>query len=335
MVVSTITRPGQSAGAGSADALFLRLFAGEVLTEFHQKNIFRGKLMERTLANGKSATFPITGTATAKYHTAGESIYGTDNGQVSNYLSKIQTKEREIFVDDPMLSAVFVPSIDEMKNHWDHQSIYTSELATALADKANYNALATLFAAAKAAPSFNPMTLVDKTITIADASVGANLALFCRKAKVVFDKFNIPEGNRYVAIRPYQYDALAAEKDLHDNRLSGGNNGSLVEAEILRVAGFQIISTNAMPSTDNSAAATGEKNSPFGDGNGYTTSWARCGAVAFTTQAAGTVKMKEISAEAEYSMERQGYTMLAKYVMGHGVLRPECAIWGDAPAGVS
>jgi hypothetical protein len=35
----TVLRPGQINGAGSTDALFLKLFAGEVLTQFHAKNI--------------------------------------------------------------------------------------------------------------------------------------------------------------------------------------------------------------------------------------------------------------------------------------------------------
>ena len=149
MVVSTITRPGQTNGTGDANSLFLRIFAGEVLTEFHRQNKFMPLHRTRTLANGKSATFPVTGTATAKYHSVGESVFGTDNSQSSTYLSNIKVKEREIFVDDPMISGVFVPSIDELKNHWDHRSVFVREIATALSEKADNNIIRTILASAQ------------------------------------------------------------------------------------------------------------------------------------------------------------------------------------------
>ena len=35
------------------------------------------------------------------------------------------------------------------------------------------------------------------------------------------------------------------------------------------------------------------------------------------------MKLMDLSMESEYFMERMGTLMLAKYAMGHGVLRPE------------
>ena len=42
--------------------------------------------------------------------------------------------------------------------------------------------------------------------------------------------------------------------------------------------------------------------------------------------AAGTVKLMDLAVESEYDIRRQGTLMVAKYAMGHGVLRPEAAI---------
>lgn len=342
MAVSPITLPGQLNGSGNDDTLFWRLFAGEVLTAFHRENKFMPLHRVRTIANGKSATFPITGTATAKYHTAGSSVFRTDDGDAAGlpgnaYLSQILGKEKEIFVDDPLVSGVFVASIDEMKNHWDHRSIYTTEIGKALAESADRDVLSTILAAARKDPaatdgSFSSMPVAPGDYskvcnTWADATVGANLANFCFRAAEIFDTYDVPKESRYVAMRPKQYYALASVKDLVDRDISQGN-GDYAQAAVLRVAGLQVVMSNAFKSSNDSAvAASGVRNDPHGGGgNGYNCDWSICGALAFTPDAAATVKMKEMSVASEYQLDRLGHLILAHYVMGHNTLRPECAI---------
>ena len=42
--------------------------------------------------------------------------------------------------------------------------------------------------------------------------------------------------------------------------------------------------------------------------------------------AVGTVKLLELATESDYDVRRQGTLVVAKYAVGHGVLRPESAI---------
>ena len=42
--------------------------------------------------------------------------------------------------------------------------------------------------------------------------------------------------------------------------------------------------------------------------------------------AVGTVKLMDLAVESDYDIRRQGTLMVAKYAMGHGVLRPESAV---------
>ena len=69
----TLSTPGAinaDTGTWSKDnALFLKVFSGEVLTAFKRTNIFEGLVQTRTIQNGRSAQFPVTGRFTAKYHT--------------------------------------------------------------------------------------------------------------------------------------------------------------------------------------------------------------------------------------------------------------------------
>ncbi len=55
MSAATVLGSGQVNGAGATDALFLKVFSGEVLEAFFAKNISRDMHMVRTIASGKSA----------------------------------------------------------------------------------------------------------------------------------------------------------------------------------------------------------------------------------------------------------------------------------------
>lgn len=332
--VTPLNLPGQLDLTGADDAAFWRLFAGEVLTEFHQKNKFMPLHRVKTIANGKSSTFPVTGAATARRHLAGESVYGTDTGGQSDYLSSIRVTEREIFVDDPLIAGTFTASIDEMKNHWDHRSVFTTELAAILAETADQDILSTLVAAAKAVGNNGGPTAAEKQITIADATVGANIADFAFKAKQLFNENNIPKEGRCLALRPKQYGLLAQETGLINKDYTSGP-GDYNRNEIMTVAGFTVVESNSFKTADESNASSfpdpGVRNDPHGaGGEGYNCDWSAVGALAFQHEAAGTVKMKELGVESEKSVERRGHLIIADYVMGHGVLRPECAAWMDS-----
>ena len=55
MTDTTVSRLGQINGAGDTDALFLKLFGGEVLVEFERATAFKGRHFVRPISNGKSA----------------------------------------------------------------------------------------------------------------------------------------------------------------------------------------------------------------------------------------------------------------------------------------
>jgi len=66
-----------ASNATQANALFLKVFAGEVLTAFDETNVMKDLHVSRTIASGKSASFPVTGKANAAYHTVGTPLLGT------------------------------------------------------------------------------------------------------------------------------------------------------------------------------------------------------------------------------------------------------------------
>ena len=74
MADATILGHGQVNGAGASDALFLKVFGGEVITAFQETNRMQPLHMVRTITSDKSASFPVTHKTIAAYHTPGAEL---------------------------------------------------------------------------------------------------------------------------------------------------------------------------------------------------------------------------------------------------------------------
>ena len=338
------SRVGQVNSAGDVDALFLKKFSGEILQTFEESNIFKPLHTVRTIENGKSAQFPVTGIASADYHTPGENIADADN----SYLSDIKKAEQIITIDKMLLASTFLSNIDDVKNHYDIRSVYANELGKALALRFD-TAIAKVFIAAARSSAVitggktgGQLDVANNDFSAGDvagtpaAVTGAELitALFTAAQKL--DENDIPSDGRFAVLRPSEYYKLitggsgavaintsAANKDV-------GGSGSLASGSIAQVAGINIFKSTHIPSTDLSAVSTGDgasANDVFGgSGVGYNGDFRNSLGIVGHSAAVGTVKLLDLATESEYQIERQGTLFVAKYAMGHGILRPECAI---------
>lgn len=332
---TTATRLGQIDLAGDALAIFLKKFSGEVLQTFEESNIMMPLHMVKTIQNGKSAQFPVTGVASANYHTPGENIADAGN----SYLSQIRNAEKIISIDPVLIASTFVANIDEIMNHWDARSVYASELGRTLAIRSDTAIIKTFIAAARSSANYTGGNVGDQidvsaASTTADATetyTAANLqdSLFLAAEKL--DDNDIPnDGRRFAVLSPTDYyklvNASIATSAL--NRDVGGL-GSIASGTIPQVAGINIFKSTHIPTTDLSAVSTGDgasNNDVFGgSGTGYNGDFSDTVGIVAHPSAVGTVKLLDLATESEYKMELQGTLLLAKYAMGHGVLRPEAA----------
>lgn len=358
------SRLGQANLAGDADALFLKVFSGEIITTFEKYNVMMPLHRVRTIQSGKSATFPVTGVAGAKYHVPGESIlsdatgttlyastasgsytsgtgFDSGNSAQSKYLSRFKHNEKVIFIDDVLVSSVFVADIDEMKNHYDVRSIYSTEIGRALAYTADKNLIRSVIAGArKSTDRFGGSTVGDGYLG-ARVRVGSTAtttgdelldAFFVAAQKM--DEANVPSEDRFAILPPGEYYKMVNSQSDAINRDYAGE-GSVARGEIIRVAGIQIMKSNHVPTADERTSggtpdplhgATGVKNDVSGTADdGYSgLNYQSTRGIIFHREALGTVKLMDLSLESEYIMERLGTLMLAKYAMGHNVLREEC-----------
>jgi hypothetical protein len=284
-------------------AMFLKVFAGEVLTTFEETNVAEALQMTRSISSGKSAQFPVTGVASAAYHSPGTEILG----------GSIKHAERVISIDDLLLASVFIANIDEAMNHYDVRSIYSTEVGRALAKQYDINILQVMILAARASATITGGNGGSALTNASYGTDGAVLAAGLFEANQKLDEKDVPENDRYAIVKPAQYYLMVKTTDVI-NRDWGGS-GTYAEGKVLKVAGLHIVKSNHLPSTNVTTGPTA-----------YQGNFTNTRAVVVQKGAVGTVKLLDLATESEYDIRRQGTLIVSKYAVGHGILRPECAV---------
>lgn len=264
------------------------------------------------LIQSKSAQFPATGQISAAYHTPGTEIVGL----------AVNHAERIITIDALLISHAFIADIDDAMNHYDSRAIYSTEMGRKLAKEADINILSEVIKAARAAATISGG---NGGTTITDANLGSATAATKQQAFVdaffsaaqSLDEKDAPE-ERYAVLRPAEYYAMVKAvqstgwSPLHKDY---GGVGNIAQGILPELAGIKILKSNNLPSTDTSGSNTYH-------GADFSTTVG----VIFTREAVGTVKLLDLSMQMEWDIRRQGTLLVARYAMGHGILRPECAV---------
>ena len=307
-----------NSGSTRDDALFLKVFAGEVITSFDRASKTEGADMVRSISNGKSASFPVMGRIGAEYHAVGAEILG----------SAVNSNEKVITINDLLISSVFVSNIEEAKNHWDVRSAYSTEMGRALSFQKDKHILQTIGQASLASAS---VTGGDATTNITNTGIASSTDATAANAMIdaIFaaakelDANYVPSEGRKCFMRLEEYYKLANATNAVNVDFSG--NGSIAEGKVLKIAGIELVpvahfvASNVNSGVDQGSATAGGSNPQAVNLTNYV-------ALVSHPSAVGTVKLMDLAVEKEYDIRRQGTLMVAKYAMGHGVLRPEAAV---------
>jgi len=250
-------RTGQKNATGSSRELFLKLYAGEVMTAFQTKNIMMNYTRTRTISKGKSAQFIMTGKyRDAAYHTPGAEIAPVANAKNS---------ERVVSVDDLLINAQFIPNIDEAMQHYDVRSIYTQEAGYGLSKVADQNILRMAVKAALTTNKQRASKLIqdyagwdDEDFT-SNVTYAANLADSKKNAKMVEglieakrilemagapleDLVCIMATDQYYRLFMTQQNGEAITNLIAWNRDIGGT-GSINNLDLPTIAGIPVVRT--------------------------------------------------------------------------------------------
>lgn len=293
-----------------ANALFLKMFTGEVLTAFDELNVFMDLHMVRTISSGKSASFNHLGKANARYHTAGTPVLGSN---------KVKAAETIIKIDDKLIADVFIDELEEAKNHYEVRSEYSKQLGAALSREFDRKVARVIALAARSSNKITDLPGGSRITNAAAKTDGAVLANLLFQAAQTFDEKDIWEGERVGVFKPAQYYNLVRNKDNINKDWDG--RGSFAEGTIPQIAGIDLIKSNNLPSGVVTATA--------GEQNDYTGDFSTTAGLVFQKQAVGTVKLMDLAVQqsgSDFELMYQGHLMVGKYAMGTGVLRPEAAI---------
>lgn len=314
------SRPGSINGAPDFLALFLKKFSGEIITEFEEACLLKPFITLRTLTGARSAQFPVIGGAAAKYHTPGDNILG-DTGA---YLNQILHNEKIIYADKKLLAATMIDEWDELINHYELRSAYARELAEALAIEFDYNVLKNLDRGSRASANITGGD-AGKRIEV-DSEAWTDISAGLVAAAKELDEHFVPQSNRWAVLSPTAYYNAIAAKDVINTDYVDRGNGSLAKGTVKQYMGINLLSSAHMATARQNWTAVTNQPNGAGTGNVYVTNMLTTWAFVWHPSAIGAVRVQDLTFEAEYKTEFQAHLMVAKYIMGMGILRPECCV---------
>lgn len=316
-----ISNPGQKLSAGERDALFMKVFSGEVLTAFARNTVMMSRHQVRTIDHGRSASFAVMGRTRAKYLEPGNSL--------DDQRKKFEHTEKVIAIDGLLTADCLITDIDDAMNHYDVRVEYSRQLGEALAQSADcaiINELANMAAkdatvkenipdngtgADKVKGTGSSFEFVTGLELSQSAEYGNKIIEGLLAARAAFTKNYVPMGDRYCLLTPEGYSALIKAlmpDSANYQALFDPNSGKLQT-----ICGFEVIE---VPHLLNDGVDGKHKlNTKF--------TAAVLQGIVFHRSAVGTVKLKDLAMERARRAEYQADQIIAKYAMGHGGLRPE------------
>ena len=332
----TLSRPGvvnNDAGTWDKDnKLFLKVFSGEVLTAFKRACIFEQFCQTRNIQNGRSAQFPVTGRFKAAYHTPGNMIVGQGN---------MAQNEVVIRIDDILMADASLYDLDDAKAHFDIRSIYSTELGQAMARTHDARIARTITLGARTATADLTANIpagldadparkgtrinINKATPTADDLVATVFS-----AAEALDKKDVSAEGRVLICNPESfYTLIQSSRAVNVDWNSQGSNGSYKEGQIVKLAGFNIYSSNHIDQGD-VTAMTGEQGyTSNGSVKKSSVDMSETKMLAFQRGACGVVKLRDISTSAtgnDYNVMYNATLMTSKMSVGVGMLRPECCV---------
>ena len=322
----TIANPMSINGQATSDAdklaLALKVFSGETLTAFQRTSVTTGRVMERTIASGKSAQFPVFGRTKAHYLKAGQNL--------DDLRENIKQNERVIKLDGLLTADTLIFDLDEFIAHYDFRSPYAAELGNALAISHDASVLAEL---AKEALNTTEnvegngkggvlTTKLDAGVVGINKQTGLAIYQTLLQAKAEMSKNYVPATERYAYIDPEYHSALASAVDFLNRDY--GASGTILEGNVIRLAGFDILECpHIIRGGDDNA------NVIQGEGHVFPATYADKHPIIICHKtAAGVLRLKNLSMETGRRIEYQADQMIAKMAVGMGGLRPEAAFLG-------
>lgn len=313
----------------------------DILSAFHAKTQFLTPnrcLMMGTPPGNFGEQFPSSWVMGApSYHTPGTRLLG-GTPPLRNF--------RQIILDDRLVTHLFLDEQDQRaRSVVQFSPMMGQEMGQSIAQYVDQQAAIVIALAARASSNFTGTPALDSGLQLNRAGSSTNLSALNAAiwdAKNSFDEKNVPESGRTLALRPAQFNLLAAA--FNDTFHRTATPGPKVSATVPSYAGFdEILWSNNIPSTNIATNPSGAQNTYSGNftatnflawhrsafGCLYTDASLSHGGATLPSAVTETdAKMMPVDIRTVKIDEAYGDLFLASVILGMSFLLPRCAIEG-------
>lgn len=285
-------------------ATALKLYSGEVIKAFREKNVAMATVKVREISGGKTSQFIVTGKAVAgdiQTHARGEEV-------VSKLLAN---DEITITVDTRYVHSHFSDDLDNKLAQYDLRSEMSAQSGEILSSKIDKDIF---YGITHDGGTFTPLTngqlaaaVVTATgytaATTAEAKGNAIVAALFEARSTLNERDVSAEPSVIISPTDY-YNVVQSTRGVNSDYTA--NNGGIDSGKIRNVAGFMLGWSNNLDKTDQSAGTGINALKLIG--------------LMYTKDVYGVVKAMDLKSEANYDFRRLGYQLTSFYAMGMGPL---------------
>lgn len=328
----TVAQIAKIEGGSDNLAMNLKVFAGEVITAFERGTVALNRHIIRTIDSGKSAQFPVFGRASVAYLKPGENL--------DDKRTNIKHNEKIITIDGLLTSDQLITDIEEAMAHYEVRGEYAKQMGEALALSADGAVLAELaklvVADQENITGLGKGGIVTRTVgaglsQTVNAELGGKIVEMLLDMKTKFDKLYVPATERTAYVTPEAHTSMIANLVVLNRDY--GATATITEANVLRVAGFDVIAVPHL-TMGGADAGVGGANLLQGLGHAFPEAYKdKVAILASHRTAVGTVKLRDLAIENARRANYQANQIICKYAMGHGGLRPEAVMMGTITEG--
>ena len=290
----------------AARATALKLYTGEVIKAFREKNVALATVKVREISGGKTSQFIVTGKAQAgdiQTHARGEEVT----------YALLANDEITITVDTRYVHSHFSDDLDNKIAQYDLRSEMSAQSGEVLSIKIDTDIFygITHDTGTASAPTNGQLAAAVVTATGYLAATTAQdkgdaivAALF--EARSTLNERDI-SAEPVVFVSPTDYyNVVQSTRGVNADYTS--NNGGIDSGKVRNIAGFSLGWTNHLDFTDQSG------------GTGIDAQ--KLIALMYTKDVFGVVKAMDLKSEANYDFRRLGHQLTSYYAMGMGALNP-------------
>ncbi len=290
---ATPVLPNKNAGGDTA----LKLYTGEVIKAFREKNIGLGLIKSRTISGGKTAQFIVTGKgkeSEIQTHVRGEEVTPVI----------LANDEVTITVDTRYVHSHFLDELDEKLAQYEIRGELAFQSGEVLATKIDKDIFKLVGNTVPGMPVGPGQVAAGATVATGYAAAttaqakGDIIIAALYTAKANLNVKNVTETPAVIVSPEDYYNVVQSTRGVNADWTN--NNGGIDTGMIRQVAGFSMGWTNHLDKSINTKLI----------------------ALVFTKDVAGVVKAMDIQSESSYDNRRLGSLLVSYYALGMGGLNP-------------